>query len=102
MPFAVQSTTDTNRDFGRHEKRLYSTPRSDPVLVFQIRLYVSFSQDDQHVLPAEITPIDLNVFLERKEGFEAECEKVGRFLHKYGILLVRDPVCMLFIASLEF
>ena len=43
-------------------------------------------------MPAEITPIDLSVFLERKEGFEAECEKVGRFLHKYGILLVRDPV----------
>jgi len=30
-------------------------------------------------------------FLERKDGWEQECDKVTASLHKFGILIVRDP-----------
>jgi hypothetical protein len=35
--------------------------------------------------------IDLDIYFERKEGWEKECEKVAASLHKYGILVVKDP-----------
>lgn len=35
--------------------------------------------------------IDIKCFFEKSEGWEAECTKVAASLHKFGILLVRDP-----------
>jgi len=35
--------------------------------------------------------IDMIKFLEKQEGWEEECKKVADSLHKFGILIVRDP-----------
>jgi hypothetical protein len=35
--------------------------------------------------------IDMHKFFERKEGWQQECDKVAASLHKFGILIVRDP-----------
>ena len=35
--------------------------------------------------------IDVAAYLEKRPGWEAECEKVVRCLQLYGILIVKDP-----------
>lgn len=35
--------------------------------------------------------IDVKKFLEREAGWEEECKKVADSLHKYGILIFKDP-----------
>jgi len=35
--------------------------------------------------------IDLQKFLEQKDGWQEECDNVAASLHKFGILIVRDP-----------
>ena len=35
--------------------------------------------------------IDLQKFFERSDGWQKECDKVAASLHKFGILIVRDP-----------
>jgi hypothetical protein len=35
--------------------------------------------------------IDLQKFFEKSEGWQKECDKVAASLHKFGILIVRDP-----------
>lgn len=39
----------------------------------------------------EMPVIDAHKYLERLPGWEEECEKVSHCLHKYGILIFRDP-----------
>lgn len=36
--------------------------------------------------------IDFDVFLNKREGWEAECAKVADSLHRTGMLLVKDLV----------
>ena len=33
----------------------------------------------------------MKLYFEKGEGWEAECKKVSDSLHKFGILIVRDP-----------
>jgi hypothetical protein len=35
--------------------------------------------------------IDVEKFLEKLPGWEEECQKVADCLHKYGILIFKDP-----------
>lgn len=35
--------------------------------------------------------LDISTFLDRTEGFENDCKRVADLLHRYGILIVRDP-----------
>jgi hypothetical protein len=35
---------------------------------------------------------DFDVYLNKKEGWEAECAKVADCLYRTGILIVKDPV----------
>jgi isopenicillin N synthase-like dioxygenase len=47
----------------------------------------STSTEDQQDVPV----IDMKLYFEKGEGWEAECKKVSDSLHKFGILIVRDP-----------
>lgn len=33
----------------------------------------------------------MSTFLERKDGWQIECDKVAASFHKFGIIIVRDP-----------
>ena len=39
----------------------------------------------------EMPVIDAQIYMERLPGWELECQKVAHCLHKYGILVFRDP-----------
>ena len=39
----------------------------------------------------EVPVIDMKCFLERTGDWEKECKKVAQSLHRFGILIVRDP-----------
>jgi len=39
----------------------------------------------------DVPIIDVKKFLNKEDGWEYECEKVAESLHKYGILIFRDP-----------
>ncbi len=39
----------------------------------------------------DVPIIEVQTFLERLPGWEKECQKVAECLHKYGILIFRDP-----------
>ena len=41
---------------------------------------------------AEVPVIDVVAYINQTEGqWEAECQKVAESLHKYGILIFKDP-----------
>ena len=40
---------------------------------------------------ADIPIIDVDKYLNQKEGWEEECKKVAESFHKYGICKMRDP-----------
>ena len=39
----------------------------------------------------DVPIIDVAKFLNKEQGWEQECEKVTECLHKYGILIFKDP-----------
>ena len=39
----------------------------------------------------EIPVIDAVIYLEKKQGWEEECQKVAYSFHRYGIVKFRDP-----------
>lgn len=39
----------------------------------------------------DVPIIDVQKFLTKEEGWEIECDKVAESLHKYGILIFKDP-----------
>lgn len=39
----------------------------------------------------DVPIIDVAKFLNKEEGWETECDKVAECLHKYGILIFKDP-----------
>ncbi len=40
----------------------------------------------------EVPTIDFDLFLNKRPGWQDECEKVANCLHQTGILVVKDPV----------
>ena len=39
----------------------------------------------------DVPIIDVQTYLEKLPGWEEECRKVAYSLHKYGILIFKDP-----------
>ena len=39
----------------------------------------------------DIPIINAEIYMEQKEGWEAECKKVAESFHKYGIVKLKDP-----------
>lgn len=39
----------------------------------------------------EVPIIDFSCYFEKREGWEVECAKVADSLHRFGVLVVRDP-----------
>jgi hypothetical protein len=54
----------------------------------QAKKFFSSSSNDT----LEVPTIDFDLFLNKRPGWQDECEKVANCLHQTGILVVKDPV----------